>query len=123
MAVRGIGRRGVKEWFSGLSFDEQEAVLAEFADVVEASTGKRIGELEAEIERLRSATRRVGAPAAVKATAVKGRRVSPKKGVKVPPKYADGKGNTWAGRGAQPHWVRDYVKKRGKKLEDLLIKK
>jgi DNA-binding protein H-NS len=44
------------------------------------------------------------------------------KGTKVPPKYRDRSGNTWAGRGAKPRWLVAAIK-RGKKVEDFLIKK
>src|SRR5262245_38513151 len=39
------------------------------------------------------------------------------KGRKVPIKYRDKEGNTWAGRGAQPVWLREKLKA-GAKLED-----
>jgi len=41
----------------------------------------------------------------------------------VAPKYRNPKepSQTWAGRGLQPHWVRDAVKS-GKKLDSFLIK-
>src|SRR5262249_54600778 len=42
------------------------------------------------------------------------------KGRKVPIKYRDRTGNTWAGRGAQPVWLREKLKA-GAKLQDLLI--
>jgi DNA-binding protein H-NS len=32
------------------------------------------------------------------------------KGRKVPAKYRDKEGNTWAGRGAQPVWLREKIK-------------
>ena len=38
------------------------------------------------------------------------------KGRKVAIKYRDGSGNTWAGRGAQPVWLREKLKA-GAKLE------
>ena len=42
-------------------------------------------------------------------------------GRKVAPKYRDPKsGDTWAGRGAQPVWLREKLKKGGK-LDDYLI--
>lgn len=45
------------------------------------------------------------------------------KGIKVPPKYRDrDSGLTWAGRGAQPTWLRAALKG-GAKLEDFLIDK
>jgi DNA-binding protein H-NS len=44
------------------------------------------------------------------------------KGKKVPPKYRSRSGETWAGRGAKPHWLVDAIKG-GKKLDDFLIDK
>jgi len=46
-----------------------------------------------------------------------------RKGTKVPPKYRDARsGATWAGRGAQPVWLREKLKK-GAKLDDFLIER
>src|ERR1700741_2102064 len=42
------------------------------------------------------------------------------KGRKVAVKYRDKSGNTWAGRGAQPVWLRDKLKA-GAKLEDFAV--
>src|SRR5262245_5922751 len=44
------------------------------------------------------------------------------RGRKVPVKYRDKSGNTWAGRGAQPVWMTEAIKK-GAKREDFLIAK
>ena len=44
------------------------------------------------------------------------------KGRKVPIKYRDRSGNTWAGRGAQPVWLREKLKA-GAKLEDFAVEK
>ena len=44
------------------------------------------------------------------------------KGKKVPPKYRDRAGNTWAGRGAKPRWLVAAIKE-GKKLEDFALEK
>ena len=44
------------------------------------------------------------------------------KGRKVPIKYRDKQGNTWAGRGAQPVWLREKLKA-GAKLEDFAVQK
>ena len=44
------------------------------------------------------------------------------KGRKVPPKYRDRAGNTWAGRGAKPRWLVAAIKE-GKKLEDFAVEK
>src|SRR4029077_20932954 len=47
-------------------------------------------------------------------------RGSAMKGRKVPVKYRDKEGNTWAGRGAQPVWLREKLKA-GSKLEDFAV--
>src|SRR6516164_1449049 len=44
------------------------------------------------------------------------------KGRKVPIKYRDRTGNTWAGRGAQPVWLREKLKA-GAKLQDFAVHK
>jgi DNA-binding protein H-NS len=49
-------------------------------------------------------------------------RGSAMKGRKVPIKYRDKEGNTWAGRGAQPVWLREKLKA-GAKLEDFVVQK
>jgi DNA-binding protein H-NS len=41
-------------------------------------------------------------------------------GSKVSPKYHDGSGNTWTGRGKQPRWVAEALAS-GKTLDSLLI--
>jgi DNA-binding protein H-NS len=43
-------------------------------------------------------------------------------GTKVPPKYRGPGGETWAGRGGMPLWMREAMKG-GKKREDFLIAK
>jgi DNA-binding protein H-NS len=49
-------------------------------------------------------------------------RGSPMKGRKVAIKYRDKQGKTWAGRGAQPVWLREKLKA-GAKLEDFAVQK
>ena len=49
-------------------------------------------------------------------------RGSAMKGRKVPAKYRDKAGHTWAGRGAQPVWLREKLKA-GAKLEDFAVQK
>jgi DNA-binding protein H-NS len=49
-------------------------------------------------------------------------RQSALKGRKVAVKYRDRTGNTWAGRGAQPIWLREKLKA-GAKLEDFAVQK
>ena len=52
----------------------------------------------------------------------RGRGGSVLRGKKVPPKYRDRSGNTWAGRGAKPRWLVAAIKE-GKKLEDFGVEK
>ena len=52
----------------------------------------------------------------------KERRDSALKGRKIPAKYRDRSGNTWAGRGAMPVWLRDIIKA-GAKLQDFAVDK
>lgn len=52
----------------------------------------------------------------------KGRGGNPMKGKKVAPKYRSSSGETWAGRGATPRWLKAAIKD-GKKLDDFLIEK
>jgi DNA-binding protein H-NS len=51
-----------------------------------------------------------------------GRGSALKKGKKVAPKYRGPDGETWAGRGATPRWLKAAIKE-GKKLESFLIDK
>jgi DNA-binding protein H-NS len=121
--ARGVDRRQVADWFSGLSFEVQQSVLDDLGKSLETSKAARISKLENEIAELRGgvASRRETL-AGVAAKPARG--ASPKKGVKVAPKYRHPQtGETWAGRGMQPTWMRDYLKKRGNKLDDLLIKR
>lgn len=114
--ARGVTHNEVLDWFSGLSFDVQQSVLDKFANTFEASKQERIAKLERELNALRTGLKQP-APKASK-------KVSPKKGVSVAPKYRHpATGQTWAGRGVYPTWINEYLKKRGNKLEDLLIKK
>ena len=52
----------------------------------------------------------------------RGGRGSALKGKKVAPKYRSSDGETWAGRGATPRWLKAAIKE-GKKLESFLIDK
>jgi DNA-binding protein H-NS len=47
---------------------------------------------------------------------------SPLAGRKVAIKYRDRQGNTWAGRGVQPRWLREKLKG-GAKLQDFAVDK
>lgn len=66
------------------------------------------------------------APKADSAAAKPGRKPgrpkkSAAKGTTVAPKFRDENGNTWAGRGKRPVWLRDALNA-GKKLEDFAVK-
>jgi DNA-binding protein H-NS len=71
---------------------------------------QRADELRDQISRLGSST------------PVRTRRGSGLKGRKVPIKYRDRSGNTWAGRGAIPVWLREKIKAGGK-LDDFAVDK
>jgi DNA-binding protein H-NS len=73
---------------------------------------KRLLELRAELEKQLAALD--GQPKG------KALRTGPLKGKKVPPKYRNRSGETWAGRGARPRWLAEALKK-GKKMDDFLI--
>ena len=50
-----------------------------------------------------------------------GKRGGPRKGKRVPVKYADDKGNKWTGRGRPPLWL-VAAEKAGKKRDSFLLK-
>ena len=85
-----------------------DALLKLRADV-DKTLNRRADELRGQLFRVDgsgSGTRRVGA--------------SSLQGRKVPVKFRDRSGNTWAGRGAMPVWLRDKIKA-GAKLEDFAV--
>jgi DNA-binding protein H-NS len=75
-------------------------------------------ELNRKSTELRSQLARLGGEIA----SSRGRGGSTLKGKKVPPKYRDSAGNTWAGRGAKPRWLVAAIKE-GKKLDDFAVEK
>jgi DNA-binding protein H-NS len=85
--------------------------LLKLRDDVGAALSRKSKELENQLSRLGG---EIG-------FGKRGRR-SLLKGRKVAVKYRDGSGNTWAGRGAQPVWLRDKLKA-GAKLEDFAVHK
>ena len=93
-----------------LSSMSVEALLKLRDDVGKVLSQKAV-QLEEQLSRL-------GGEAA---TSARGRG-SAMKGRKVPIKYRDKEGNTWAGRGAQPVWLREKLKA-GAKLEDFAVQK
>ena len=85
-----------------LSSMSVDALLKLRDDIGEVFT-RRAAQLRAELSMLSGTERR-----------------STLKGQKVPIKYRDRSGNTWAGRGAQPRWLRAKLKA-GAKLEDFAV--
>ena len=87
-----------------------DALLALRDDVEKALSG-RAKELQDQLSRL---GREFGSKRRVRGSSLKGRKVAVK--------YRDRSGNTWAGRGAQPVWLREKLKA-GAKLEDFAVQK
>ena len=87
-----------------------DALLKLRADV-EATLSRRAKELESQLSRLGG---EIGSRRKIRTSSLKGRKVAVK--------YRDRSGNTWAGRGAQPVWLR-YKLKAGAKLEDFAVDK
>jgi DNA-binding protein H-NS len=96
----------------------QIRALQKRARIIEAKADKKVTELVALIKRhslsLGDWRRAV--------SLTKGRRKSgPRKGRRVPVKYADDKGNKWTGRGRPPLWL-VAAEKSGKKRDSYLVK-
>jgi DNA-binding protein H-NS len=72
---------------------------------------RRAKELESQLSRLGG---EIGSRGKTRKSSLKGRKVAVK--------YRDKSGNTWAGRGAQPVWLRDKLKA-GANLEDFAVDK
>ena len=96
-----------KAGLAGMSIDG----LLDLRDQIGKVLIQRADELRGQLSRLGGGIGIVG----------KGRRGS-LKGRKVPIKYRDRSGNTWAGRGAMPIWLRGKIKG-GAKLEDFAVDK
>lgn len=91
--------------------------LFKLRDGVAAALGQKAEALKKELRSLGEDYAEVGR------NAIYGRkRGSSLKGRKVAVKYRDRSGNTWAGRGAQPVWLREKLKA-GSKLEDFAVHK
>ena len=85
--------------------------LLKLRDDVGAALSRRAKELESQLSRLGG---EIGSRRKIRTSSLKGRKVAVK--------YRDRSGNTWAGRGAQPVWLR-YKLKAGAKLEDFAVDK
>ena len=82
--------------------------LLQLRDEVEQALTRRVTQLRSELSKLGHRTVNV--------------HKSSLKGRIVPVKYHDKSGNSWAGRGAQPRWLREKLKA-GAKLEDFAVHK
>ena len=89
---------------SAMSIDQLLTLRAK----VERILTRRAAQLRDELSKLSGTNRKVGG--------------SSLKGWRVPVKYRDKSGNTWAGRGAQPRWLRERLKA-GAKLDDFAVGK
>ena len=85
--------------------------LLDLRDDIGKALSARVGQLRDQLSRLGGEID----------SARRGRRSS-LKGRKAPIKYRDRSGNTWAGRGATPVWLREKLKA-GAKLEDFAVQK
>jgi len=85
--------------------------LLKLRDDIEGVLTRRAAQLRADLSQL---GHQIGSTRKVRAHALAGR--------KVPVKYRDRSGNTWAGRGAKPVWLREKLKA-GAKLEDFAVNK
>jgi DNA-binding protein H-NS len=91
----------------GMSVD----ALVKLGGDVESALSQKAKELESQLARLGE---KIGVG--------RKRGLSTLKGRKVPIKYRDRSGNTWAGRGAIPVWLREKIKA-GAKLDDFAVDK
>ena len=107
-----MAKKRKKHNLAGLDF---QGLMDLRSQVDEALTGYR-STLERQLEALGSSVASLGGKVA------RGMRGSKLKGMKVAPKYRGPDGDTWAGRGATPRWLKAAIKE-GKKLEDFLIDK
>ena len=87
--------------------------LLNLRDDLEKTLSQKAVQLEQKLSRLGGDVG-AGRPGRGRRSAMKGR--------KVPIKYRDKEGNTWAGRGAQPRWLREKLKV-GAKIEDFAVEK
>lgn len=116
------GQRSLVDWFKLQPFDAQGSIIQELNSIHDTGKASRIRELEEQLAALKGGMIK-STPAKPLSTDKPARKPNKAKGVKVEPKYRDKKtGQTWAGRGVMPTWMREYVKK-GAKPESFLIRK
>lgn len=89
--------------------DDYEKLLAEIATLQAKADEIRAGKRAEAIQTVN----RLVAQFEIKSREVRFRMAQPTKAAvsdgrsTVAPRYADGQGNTWSGRGKQPRWLRD----------------
>jgi DNA-binding protein H-NS len=105
-------RKQRKHNLAGLDFQG----LMDLRDQVDKALSGYRSTLERQLAALGSSVASLGGKVA------RGMRGSKLKGTKVAPKYRSPDGDTWAGRGAIPRWLKAAIKEGGK-LEDFLIDK
>jgi DNA-binding protein H-NS len=88
--------------------------LLKLRDEVGSVLSRRADDLKTELKAIGADYADVGRIAVFGKKSLRGR--------KVPIKYRDKAGNTWAGRGAQPLWMTEAIKK-GAKRDDFLVSK
>ena len=91
--------------------------LIDLRKQIEATLVSQRSTLERQLEALGSSIASIGGKVA------RSGRGSALKGKKVAPKYRGPDGETWAGRGATPRWLKAATKGTGKNIEDFLIDK
>jgi DNA-binding protein H-NS len=97
----------VKDNLASMSVD----ALLKLRDDIEKVLSSKVNELRGQLSRLEGET---GYSKRDRPSSLKGRKVAVK--------YRDGSGNAWAGRGAQPVWLREKLKA-GAKLEHFAVHK
>jgi DNA-binding protein H-NS len=107
-----VAKKRRKQNLAGMDFES----LVNLRKQVESALSGHRATLEKQLEALGSAVASIGGKIA------RGGRGSTLKGKKVAPKYRSPDGETWAGRGATPRWLKAAIKD-GKKLESFLIEK
>jgi DNA-binding protein H-NS len=88
--------------------------LLKLREDIGAALSRKADILKKELASLGEDYARVGKIAVYGRKSLAGRKLSAK--------YRDKQGNTWAGRGAQPRWLTEAIKK-GAKREDFLVSK
>jgi DNA-binding protein H-NS len=109
---KSVAKKRKKQNLAGMDFQG----LMDLREQVEGALVSQRATLERQLQALG------GSIASLGGAIGPGGRGSTLKGKKVAPKYRSPDGETWAGRGATPRWLKAAIKD-GKKLESFLIEK